>query len=113
MNKLPKNPNTTKADMSILKWAGITRGSSLALLVLLGLVLSTGLSVIQTTHDNRFTFNALQVLKDQANELDVEWGQLLLEQSTFGVDGRIEAKAVERLHMHVPEITNIVMVKND
>ncbi len=113
MKKLPNSPNTASANMSILKWAGITRGSSLALLVLLGLVLSTGLSVIQTTHDNRFTFNALQVLKDQANGLDVEWGQLLLEQSTFGVDGRIEAKAAERLHMHVPEITNIVMVKND
>lgn len=113
MKKTSASSNATTANTTIFKWAGITRGSSLALLVVLGLVLSTGLSVIETTHDNRFTFNALQVLKDEANELDVEWGQLLLEQSTFGVDGRIEVKAAERLHMHVPEITNIVMVKND
>lgn len=113
MKKTSAGLNVTIESTSILKWAGITRGSSLALLVVLGLVLSTGLSVIETTHDNRFAFNALQELKDEANELDVEWGQLLLEQSTFGVDGRIEVKAVERLHMHVPEITNIVMVKND
>ncbi|MFT4862130.1 MAG: cell division protein FtsL [Pseudohongiellaceae bacterium] len=113
MKKTAASSNSIVAEMSILKWAGITRGSSLALLVLLGLVLSTGLSVIETTHDNRFSFNALQVLKDEANELDVEWGQLLLEQSTFGVDGRIEVKAVEQLRMRVPEITNIVMVKND
>ena len=113
MKKMALSSNSKTADMSILKWAGITRSSSLTLLVLLGFVLSTGLSVIETTHDNRFTFNALQVLKDEANELDVEWGQLLLEQSTFGVDGRIEAKAVEQLHMGVPEIRNIVMVRND
>ena len=113
MKKTPKSLKSSAAEQSILKWAGITRSSSLTLVVLLGLVLSTGLSVIETTHDNRFSFNALQVLKDEANELDVEWGQLLLEQSTFGVDGRIELKAVEQLRMRVPEITNIVMVKND
>jgi cell division protein FtsL len=113
MKKTPTSTDTTTAEPSVLEWAGINRGGTLALLVLLALVLSTGLSVIETTHDNRFTFNALQVLKDEANELDVEWGQLLLEQSTFGVDGRIELKAVEQLQMRVPEITNIVMVKND
>ncbi len=113
MKKVEPGLSSTSLDISILKWAGITRGSTLTLIFLLGLVLSTGLSVIQTTHDNRFTFNALQVLKDEANQLDVEWGQLLLEQSTFGVDGRIEVKAVEQLQMRVPEIANIVMIKND
>jgi cell division protein FtsL len=53
------------------------------------------------------------MLREEANQLDVEWGQLLLEQSTFGLDGRIEQKAVEQLRMQVPEIDHIVMVGRD
>ena len=53
----------------------------------------------------------MQVLKDQANKLEVEWGQLLIEQSTFGVEGKIEQKAVDNLQMHIPELSNIVMVR--
>jgi cell division protein FtsL len=53
------------------------------------------------------------VLRDQANGLEVEWGQLLIEQSTFGVDGRIEQKAFEQLQMEVPDIARIVMVTHE
>ena len=76
-------------------------------------VLVSGLLVVRTTHENRFAFNELQQLRDQAVQLDVEWGQLLLEQSTFGVDGRIEQKAAEQLQMQVPDIDDIVMVQHD
>lgn len=96
---------------SIYHWAGLLTPTSFILLGLLGLVLGTGLSVVQTTHDNRFSFNELQELRASANQLDVEWGQLLLEQSTFGVEGRIESKAITQLQMKVPEIASIVMVK--
>lgn len=113
MKKSPTNSIETEDYLSIFKWAGINRPGSLILVGILGLVLSTGLSVVQTTHDNRFSFNELQELRAQANQLDVEWGQLLLEQSTFGVEGRIETKAIQQLQMRVPEIARIVMVKND
>ena len=49
-------------------------------------------------------------LKNEANELSVEWGQLLIEQSTFGVEGRIEQKAIDQLGMRVPDVSQIVMV---
>lgn len=107
-----KNREYSKG-ISVYQWAGINRSSSLLLLAMLTLVLRAGLSVVQTTHDNRFSFNELQELRAQANQLDVEWGQLLLEQSTFGVEGKIESKAVEYLQMRVPEIASIVMVKDD
>ncbi|MFK7865181.1 MAG: cell division protein FtsL [Pseudohongiellaceae bacterium] len=96
---------------SIYSWSGMFTYSSLILFVSLGAVLVTGLSVVQATHDNRFSFNELQELKASANQLDVEWGQLLLEQSTFGVEGRIQNKAATQLKMQVPEIASIVMVK--
>lgn len=79
----------------------------------MGLVLASGLSIVHTTHENRFVFNELQEMKEQANQLEVEWGQLLIEQSTFGIEGRIEQKAIEQLQMQVPELSNIVMVRHE
>lgn len=69
--------------------------------------------MVNTTHQNRFSFNELQELREQANALEIEWGQLLIEQSTFSVEGRIEQKAVNRLQMRVPETSNIVMVSHE
>jgi cell division protein FtsL len=106
-----KKAGSSQSAVSIYQWAGILAPSTLGLGILLAIVLLSGLSVVLTTHGNRFTFNELQVLKDHANKLEVEWGQLLIEQSTFGVEGKIEEKAVEDLQMHIPELSNIVMVR--
>lgn len=100
-------------ETSVLEWAGVGRSRTLVLFVMLAMVLFSGLSVVHTTHQNRFSFNELQELRQQANSLEVEWGQLLIEQSTFGVEGRIEQKAVEQLQMQVPAISSIVMVSHD
>lgn len=95
----------------VLVWLGLASAPSALLYALLVSLLVSGLMVVKTTHENRFTFNELQVLREEANQLDVEWGQLLLEQSTFGLDGRIEQKATRELQMRVPRISDIVMVK--
>mgnify|MGYP002629448326 FL=1 len=89
------------------------RPSTLGLSLFLGLILTSGLSVVHTTHENRVAFNALQVMKEQANQLEVEWGQLLIEQSTFGIEGRVAQKAIEQLQMQVPEPSNIVVVSHE
>ena len=97
---------------SPLDWLGLKRVASLQILILLGLVLASGISVVYLTHRDRLLFNELQVLRDQANEIDVQWGQLLIEQSTLGLGGRVEQKAIELLGMQIPEIEEIVMVVN-
>lgn len=112
-NKTAPARTTLASYFPILVWAGLTARSTLGLLSLLACVLVSGLLVVKTTHQNRFTFNELQELKDEAVDLDVAWGQLLIEQSTFGVEGRIEQKAVQQLDMRVPEIADIVMVEHD
>lgn len=94
-----------------LAWLGLQRAVSLRFSVLLLVVLGSGVTVVYVTHRDRLLFNELQQLKSDANSLQVEWGQLLIEQSTFGLEGRIENKATEQLHMHVPEVDRIVMVK--
>lgn len=109
----PAQSTSQPTSQPVLLWLGVGSTRSLMLFLLLGTVLVSGLMVVKTTHENRFAFNELQMLREEANQLDVEWGQLLLEQSTFGLDGRIEQKAVEQLRMQVPEIDSIVMVGRD
>ena len=109
----PGQSESHPISQPVLLWLGVGSSRSLMLFLLLGTVLVSGLMVVKTTHENRFAFNELQMLREEANQLDVEWGQLLLEQSTFGLDGRIEQKAVEQLRMQVPEIDHIVMVERD
>lgn len=99
--------------LAVFVWVGLGNPRSALLFALLALVMMSGLSVVRTTHQNRVAFNELQEMKDQAVALDVAWGQLLIEQSTFGVEGRIEQKAVEQLDMRVPEVADIVMVGHD
>ena len=47
------------------------------------LTMVSGIAVVLKEHQNRTAFNELQKLKDEGNELQVKWGQLLIEQSTF------------------------------
>ena len=113
IKKNKKMSEKASKELSVLEWAGVGTRVTLSLFVALTLVLVAGLLIVATTHENRFAFNELQVLRDQANGLEVEWGQLLIEQSTFGVEGRIERKAFEQLQMKVPDIAKIVMVNRE
>lgn len=81
-----------------------------AILVLLALVLASGLGVVYSTFENRLAMHQLQQLRNENNALEVQWGQLLIEQSTFGLEGRIESKASEELQMSLPDWSDIIMV---
>ncbi|WP_235263645.1 cell division protein FtsL [Nitrincola sp. A-D6] len=83
------------------------------LLVLILAVLVSALTVIKAAYDYRRLFNDHQVLVHQWDELQVEWGQLLLEQSTWGGHGRIESEAEARLQMRVPEADETEIIRNE
>ncbi len=74
-------------------------------------VLTSALAVVYAKHQSRRLFvqlNELQQLRDQMN---VEWGQLQLEQSTWATHGRIEKVAREKLHMTSLDFSQMVIVK--
>ena len=99
--------------MTVLEWMGLKDAATLWLCSLLFLILCSGLTVVYLTHKNRVMFTELQQSKDEANALDIQWGQLLIEQSSLGVGGRVEQRAVEDRSMHVPAIENIIMVRDE
>jgi cell division protein FtsL len=76
------------------------------------LVFLTALQVVLTRFDNRQLFVQLQDLKRQQDELDREYGQLLLEQGTWGTHSRIEDLARSKLNMTIPRSEQIRRVRS-
>ena len=77
--------------------------------LLLLLISISALMVIYSSHRARHLFYDLQASRVMRDELQVEWGQLLLEQSTWSSYGRIEGKAINELGMIVPEPQDLVI----
>ncbi|MDT8451501.1 MAG: cell division protein FtsL [Gammaproteobacteria bacterium] len=83
----------------------------LAMALVFLMVLSSAITLVYSKHQSRKLFVELQELKHQVNELNTEWGQLQLEQSTWSGHGRIEQVARERLSMVMPNAEEVVFIK--
>jgi len=78
--------------------------------VLWVLVVLSALAVIASTHQTRQRVDRLETLRREAAELQVVWGQYMLEQSTWAAYGRVEQMARDELAMRLPDDEDIVMV---
>ena len=67
--------------------------------------------MIYAKHEARSRFNELQQLTQQRDDLDIEWGQLQLEQSTWATHGRVERVAREELRMVIPQASDLRIVQ--
>lgn len=83
------------------------RGAELLLVLA---VLASALSVSWSVHRARTLTAALQQAHTEHDRLQTEWGQLLLEHSTWGSYARVERVAREKLHMKLPDTGEKVMV---
>ena len=79
--------------------------------VLLLLVVLSALAVVYSKHQSRKLFVELNSLQKTRDAMEVEWGQLQLEQSTWATSGRIEKLARQRLQMTQMEYEKIIIVK--
>lgn len=79
--------------------------------LLIAALFLSALAVIDARHENRVLFAQLQQLRQQRDQLNVEWGQLLLEQSTWSTHARIEQLATQQLDMQMPSHAHIVVVQ--
>ena len=60
------------------------------------------LALVTSQHQARKLYVELQKEQELAKQLDVEWGQLQLEQSTWAMHARIEKIAARELGMRAP-----------
>lgn len=67
--------------------------------VLLLIAIGCALGVVTSQHQARKLFVALEKKRERAKRLDIEFGQLQLEASTLGMQGRVEKLASTQLNM--------------
>jgi cell division protein FtsL len=78
--------------------------------MLIVLVLASALSAVTSQHQARQRFIELEREQARMQQLEVEWGQLQLEQSTWAAHGRVERIARDRLAMRPPAPGQTVVV---
>jgi len=81
------------------------------LIVLLVLTVASSFAVIYAKHESRKLFVELQGLHKARDDMEIEWGQLELEQSTLATHGRVEGKAAAKLGMVIPEANQVVILQ--
>lgn len=77
---------------------------------LLLIAVMCALGVVTSQHRARKLFQDLENEQERARQLEVEYGQLQLEMSTWATHPRVEKIARERLHMVVPDAAGRVVV---
>ncbi len=71
----------------------------------------SALALVYTKHESRKLFVELEALTHERDELNIEWGQLQIEQSTWSTHARIEQVATEDLSLVRPEATKIYVIE--
>ena len=79
-------------------------------LVLSGILVVCALALVTSQHKARKLFVELQKQQEVAKQLEVEYGQLQLEQSTWAMHSRVEKIATNNLHMRVPPAARVHLV---
>ena len=77
-------------------------------MIMLLIAVFCALGVVTAQHKARKLFQELEAEQERAKQLEVEFGQLQLELSTWATPPRIEKIARERLKMHSPEPSKVI-----
>jgi cell division protein FtsL len=81
------------------------------LALLAAAVLASALGVVYSKHQSRKLFMELQALQQERDALNIEWGQLQLEESTWATHARIEEQARVKSGLISPAPRDVVIVK--
>jgi cell division protein FtsL len=80
--------------------------------VLLLVLVGCALSLVTSRHHARRLFVELTREQEQTRAYETEYGQLSLEQSTWGMPARVEKIARETLHMQLPTPGRVEVVES-
>ena len=72
-------------------------------LLLLAVIVACALGLVTSQQEARKLFSDLEREHSRAHELDVEFGRLQLEASTWGLHSRVQRIAVDVLGLHSPQ----------
>jgi len=75
------------------------------------LVMISAVTVVYSRHESRKLFVALQSQQESRDAMNIEWGKLQIEQSTWATHSRVASKATTQLGMVVPKIEDVRIIK--
>ncbi|MFB3067296.1 MAG: cell division protein FtsL, partial [Planctomycetota bacterium] len=70
----------------------------------------SAVALVYVQHYRRMQFVELRKLERERDAMQVEWGQLKLEQSTWATHERIERLALDKLDLRIPTAAEVVLV---
>ena len=89
------------------------RGQPVLLAVVFAAVcVLSALAIVYSKHESRKLFVELEALTDERDRLNIEWGQLQIEQSTWATHARIEQVAKDDLSLVRPEPSEIYVIEH-
>lgn len=83
----------------------------LKILILIAALLISALSVVYVKDLNRRLFIAYQKLEVKTEQLQADGNKLLLEQSAWGAQARVQVVAQTKFQMQIPPSAEVVMIK--
>lgn len=81
-------------------------------LILWAMILVTAICVVYVSFQSRSVFIGWQETLQQAEQIDVEWGQLILEKNTLASYARLQGIAEKKLGMVEPKGQRIEIIKD-
>ena len=97
------------ALLDTFRWLG--QGQRLIKIVLGVLLVISALGVVGASHETRSMYSELQALHKEQDDLESEYGKLLLEQSAWSNNTRVDEIARNELNMVPPEVRKIIVVR--
>jgi cell division protein FtsL len=82
-------------------------------LLLLAVLTACALGLVTSQHKSRKLFAELEQEQERARQLEVEYGQLQLEASTWAMHARVERIASRRLRMRAPDPKHLQIVQQE
>ncbi|WP_326519413.1 cell division protein FtsL [Acinetobacter sp. CAAS 2-6] len=88
--------------------SGLKRAVTYA--ILLALVFISAIMVVFQVFEYRHDYRELSAFMREKDDLNAEWGRLLIEQQTFGATAQIGTRAVTQLRMYSPPAAQTVVI---
>lgn len=73
-------------------------------------VMASAIGCIYAKHESRKLFTQLQILNAERDRLEVDWGRLQIEQSTWSTHARVEQLAREQMNMQTPSLEQVYLI---
>lgn len=80
------------------------------ILLLVVAVMASAIASVYAKHASRKLFTELQALSAERDRMEVEWGKLQIEQSTWSTYGRVEQMAREQMNMLPPPPSDVMLL---